>query len=97
MRNKLFRYLSLVTLLVVLVLLVTMPVAAQKTPKSDYELSWFADEGGAYIISPDGTYALGATVGQPATDISNGDYSIQAGFWSGVVDASQLYLPLIIK
>jgi hypothetical protein len=98
MRNKTCQHLIQVTLIIVLLLLIASPVAAQKNPKSDYELTWYVVGGGAFITSGDGTYSLGATVGQTAAGaLSNGDYAMQSGFWSGAADDTNLYLPLILR
>ncbi len=98
MRNSTCKHLIQIALIVVLLLLVASPVSAQKSPKSDYELTWFVVGGGSSIASADGTYALAATAGQPATGaLGNGDYSIQSGFWAGATDDTGLYLPLILR
>ncbi len=68
-------------------------------PRADeYTLTWFVIGGGAYMTSADGTFALGATAGQPAVGAtSNGDYSVQAGFWGGATDDTSIYLPVILR
>lgn len=98
MRNKTCQHLIRITLIVVLLLLAVSQVAAQKSPKSDYELTWSVVGGGGYITSVDGTYSLGATAGQPATGaLSNGDYSLQSGFWVGAMYDTIISLPLIMR
>ncbi len=68
-------------------------------PRADeYSLTWYVVGGGGYMTSGDGMYQLGATAGQPAVAaLSNGDYSLQAGFWGDALNTLRLYLPLILK
>lgn len=61
----------------------------------DSAIDWWvvASTGG---VASGGEFAIHDTLGQPiAGASSNGDLSVQAGYWSGVAPEYPLYLPLI--
>jgi hypothetical protein len=70
------------TLLLLLVLFVAAPNGI-----SQYQIDWFTVDGGGGASSG-GPYTLSGTIGQPeaATSIG-GAYTLQGGFWSGIVPA----------
>src|SRR3954470_6652414 len=48
-----------------------------------FDLRWSVVAGGGGTSSTGGTYSLGTTAGQPATNASSGGaYTLQSGFWS---------------
>jgi len=88
--------------LAALLALVLGVVAASAQTGDGYDLSWNTIDGGAATFSEGGGYALGGTIGQPdAGEMSGGDYTLQGGFWGGIVSIVEyyyrVYLPLILK
>ena len=90
------------TLMILIALAVFLLVSGGATlAAGGYSLPWWTvDSGGGQ--STGGGYALTGTLGQPDTGtLSNGRYSVNAGFWNaeGVVfpTATRIYLPTIIR
>ena len=66
------------------VLLSAIPWVALAQP---YAIDWYTVDGGGGT-STGGNYTLSGTVGQPdaaATPLSGGTYTLQGGFWPGLV------------
>ncbi len=50
----------------------------------DFSLNWFTTAGGGATFSTGGDFSLGATLGQPATELlTGGDFTLNGGFWAG--------------
>lgn len=65
---------------------------------SGYDLSWNTVDDGGYIFSTGNGYELGGTIGQPdAGALSNANYALGGGFWSGGTAQYGIYLPLVLK
>ncbi len=66
-----------------------------------YDLTWNTVDGGGYIFSGDGDYALGGTIGQPDAGMmsdSGGIYTLSGGFWGGAGPVKYaIYLPLVLR
>jgi hypothetical protein len=94
-----------IALLLVLLLLATLAVApavsnaAPAASSGSYDLSWWTMDGGGATFSTGGSYSLGGTIGQPdAGTSSGGTYTLEGGFWGGVVSILYwIYLPLVIR
>ncbi len=73
-----------------LVLLAAMNALAQS-----YSLDWFTIDGGGGA-STGGVYALSGTIGQPdAGTLSGGSYTLEGGFWPGIVVPSTTGAPTL--
>jgi hypothetical protein len=92
---------------IVLVLLIGISTAnAQRSndpasPQSGYSLDWYTIDGGGGSSSGGG-YSLGGTLGQPdAGLLGGGSYTLNGGFWGGVIVPVQnnydLFLPLVLR
>ena len=63
----------------------TLLLGATCTHAQSYSLDWFTIDGGG-CVSSGGNYALGGTIGQPdAGTLSGGSYTLEGGFWPGIV------------
>ncbi|MBI4790130.1 MAG: hypothetical protein HY782_24105 [Chloroflexi bacterium] len=103
MNIKIRKHIVRLALVTTLLLVAVSPAFATATPVvaeggDEYQLTWFTvGGGGGGMSSGDGVYSMSATAGEPATEkISNGEYSLQGGFWGALQDFL-LYLPLIRK
>jgi hypothetical protein len=87
---------------IVLVLLIGLAsinsLAASASPEvATYDLTWYTIDGGGATFSSGGSYLLSGTIGQfDAGGLSNGAYTLMAGFWSGLAQYN-IYLPLVLK
>jgi hypothetical protein len=92
---------------IVLVLLIGISTAnAQRSndpasPQSGYSLDWYTIDGSGGSSSGGG-YSLGGTLGQPdAGLLGGGSYTLNGGFWGGVIVPVQnnydLFLPLVLR
>lgn len=78
-----------------------LPVLAALAARSfagaplDFDLSWFTIDSGGVTFSGDGTYELGATLGQPDAHepISDGTFTLSGGFWYAAADCASPSLP----
>ena len=74
------------------------PAPTQAQSGGGYDLTWNVIAGGGATFSTGGGYSLGGTIGQAAansTPATGGSYSLVSGFWSGVTNWLNIYLPLI--
>jgi hypothetical protein len=63
-----------------------------------YDLTWHSYDGGGVTVSTGGSYALGATVGQPDTAVSSGGtYTLRGGFWQAFDETKGVYLPALSR
>mgnify|MGYP005840982857 CR=1 FL=1 len=67
-----------------------------------YDLTWNTIDGGGYMFSTGGGYALGGTIGQAdAGTLSGGGYTLAGGFWGGGVGVAaaqyRVYLPSLLR
>jgi len=73
--------------------------STQAQSGSGYDLTWNTiDNGGG--TSSNGGYTLDGTIGQPdaGAPMSNGDYVLNGGFWSGISIAQyHIYLPIVLR
>ena len=66
-------------------LTLTLLLAASTLYAQDFSVDWFTIDGGGGA-STGGNYALNGSIGQPdAGTVSGGSFTLQGGFWSGVV------------
>ncbi|MFG0307351.1 MAG: GC-type dockerin domain-anchored protein [Phycisphaerales bacterium JB040] len=63
-----------------------LSVAVESASAQPYEITWYTIDGGGGTSSG-GTYSLSGTIGQPdaAPPISGGTYTVEPGFWPGVL------------
>jgi opacity protein-like surface antigen len=93
---------SLIVLLLLAVMLLMLSASSLAAPAEDvFELAnWYeTGGGGGWMSSQDGSYILGATIGQAEAgeeESTGGGYSLAGGFWSPV-DETLLYLPVARK
>jgi len=90
-RNKKILFLSVLTALLALTVVVTTasPLAG------DYAITWWTVDGGG-STAQGGTYALGGTAGQAdAGTLSGGSFSLAGGYWSVKLVKFRNYLPVI--
>jgi hypothetical protein len=81
---------------VALLALAAVPVLAETN--ATYDLSWWTVDGGGATGLTSGSYTLSGTAGQPdAGLLSNGDYDLMGGFWAGILEKLESFLPLIKK
>ena len=60
------------------------------------ELDWWTVDGGGGRELQSGPYSLQGTIGQPdASTLSNGDYTLEGGFWGGIPPTYVIFLPLV--
>jgi hypothetical protein len=60
-----------------------------------YTIDWFTADGGGGT-SRGGVYSLTGTIGQPdASTLSGGQFTLQGGFWPGIVVPSQGQTPTL--
>ncbi len=90
-------------LLVLMVILLSVPVALAQSGDS-YDLSWWTVDGGGHTLSTGGDYSLGGTIGQPdaGPTLIGGGYTLAGGFWgSGGLPREEggtfIYLPVILR
>jgi hypothetical protein len=64
---------------------------------SDYQINWWTvDGGGGSSQSADGQYTLTGTIGQPDTGSTSGNgYTLNGGFWHGVIREFIILLPFV--
>ena len=96
------------------VLLALLALLSAAAASGGYDLTWHVIAGGGSNFNVSGgVYSLGATIGQPAADLSNGTgYSLSSGFWSQPALTTtatatptatvqpghdQLHLPLVVR
>ncbi|MBI5880370.1 MAG: hypothetical protein HZB53_22185 [Chloroflexi bacterium] len=85
---------ALMLLVAALLFGTSAPTLAQSG--SGYDLTWNVIGGGGATFSTGGGYSLGGTIGQPgAGAMSGGTYTLSSGFWSGVTNWLNTYLPVI--
>jgi len=79
MRNKQ----RLITgVLLVITLLLVSTLALQASSGGSYEIDWFTMDGGGAMQVETGSYGLSGTIGQLDVGSStNGQYTLDAGFW----------------
>ena len=62
----------------------------------DYSIDWF-NIGGGGGTSAEQTYSLSGTVGQPdAGEMTGGTYTLQGGFWPGLIVPSDTGAPTLL-
>jgi hypothetical protein len=75
--------------------------AALSTSAQNYSIDWYTIDGGGGTSSG-GAYTVSGTIGQPdasTTLLTGGNYSLQGGFWPGIIvpstgDAPTLFIQL---
>ena len=83
-------------------LLVALSTLVYAQSSTDYNMTWVAVHSGGGVSSAK-AYCLGGTIGQPEAGItSDGVYTLNSGFWSGMgpvkaPSASYIYLPTILR
>ncbi|MCP4548610.1 MAG: hypothetical protein GY835_19310 [bacterium] len=78
------------------------PAAANAQSGGNYDLSWWAVDGGGNTLNTGGAYSLGGAAGQPDAGTWEGNgYTLAGGFWGGaglpVAGDFYIYLPLVLK
>lgn len=69
--------------------------AAVMAQAQSYSINWYSIDGGGGV-SKGGPYVLSGTIGQPDASISTGgSYSLQGGFWAGIVILGQEDMPTL--
>jgi hypothetical protein len=95
------RKLILIALALIACALVTMSgntAPASAKPADAYTIDWYTMDGGGAMFSTGGTYSLGGTIGQAdAGTMSGGTYNLNSGFWNGIGNLLNFYLPMILK
>ncbi len=77
--------------IIILLSLVGSVGLAHAQSGGSYDLEWNTVDGGGYMLSTGGNYALGGTAGQAdAGALSGGAYRLKAGFWGGSVPAAPI-------
>jgi hypothetical protein len=75
--------------------LMAAPRASSQTGGA-YDLSWNTIDGGGITFAQGGSYSLGGTIGAADAGVqSGGQYSLGGGFWYGVSDKRNVYLPAL--
>ncbi len=89
--------LGVALVILVLLLLSQIWLASAAAQTGGYGVSgWTVDGGGG--SSAGEAYVLSGTIGQPdAGTLSGSSYSLQGGFWAGVVSIFQIYLPILLR
>ena len=79
-------------------LLIVMSTAVYADISANYSISKSVVAGGGHQSST-GSYSLAGTVGETAVGTnSNGNYTVNSGFWAGgAVANGAVYLPMIVK
>ena len=95
------RKLILIALALIACALVTMSgntAPASAKPADAYTIDWYTIDGGGAMFSTGGTFELGGTIGQAdAGTLSGGTYTLSGGFWNGIGNLLNFYLPMILK
>ena len=88
------RHFAVITISLLSCLLIAAGVLANGTPGIDW---WVIGSGGGQASI--GNVTLDATLGQPITGISSGDFiSLEAGFWSSAGEVTyNVYLPQVSR
>ena len=88
---------KLITLILAGLLILLLASAVLAAPHA-FDIPWWTVDGGGWTFSTGGAYSLGGTVGQPdAGALTGGEYTLNGGFWGGVVVRYTNYLPLILR
>jgi hypothetical protein len=87
----------------VAMLVFTAGLAAYTYAGGEMALDWYSIDGGGGRSSGGG-YVLSGSIGQhDAGTLSGGSYSVEGGFWSGMVeptatvDSRSVYLPVVLR
>ncbi len=86
---------TIIISMLLIVILSTVLLARASGP--EYTLDWWTVDGGGTTSGASGSYTLAGTAGQPDAGTLNGNgYTLEGGFWGGVMYASlySIYLPL---
>jgi len=88
-----------ILILVLFIALLALNVrVSSAAPHNGYEISWYTFDGGGAMNASGGTFTLSGTIGQAdAGAMSGGTYNLNSGFWNGVGNLFNYFLPLILK
>ena len=71
---------------------------ASAKPADAYTIDWYTMDGGGAMNASGGTFTLSGTIGQAdAGTMSGGTYNLNSGFWNGIGNLLNFYLPMILK
>jgi hypothetical protein len=81
----------------VLWFVITMLAGVSSASAQPYSIDWFTVDGGGGMNGSGGIYTLSGTIGQPdaGSRLSGGSYSLQGGFWPGLVVPSSTGAPTV--
>lgn len=89
---------KLVATVSVLFVLCLLAGSALAMTSTNYRLDWFTPLTGGGGAANSTNYAVNLTVGQAAIGGSSStNYSVGLGYWYGVEQQFQVYLPIVIK
>ncbi len=90
-----------IAILIVLLLLLILVSGVAAMSSANYRLDWFVPAVGTGGSAESGSYAIGFTVGQSASQPAAGsNYQLGLGFWSGITEVIaglKVYLPVIVR
>lgn len=93
------RAMKRVALIVLGLVLLGGAVSSYAQSGGGYDLTWNTIDNGGGVIG-NGAYTLDSTIGQSeaSTPLSNGEYTLVGGFWTGVSTAQyHIYLPVVSR
>ena len=97
-RNRRIIFIALALMVVMLVASNGHTAPASSKPADAYTIDWYTMDGGGAMNASGGTFTLSGTIGQAdAGTLSGGTYTLNGGFWNGIGNLLNFYLPLIMK